>query len=193
MAVKQREKGVAGKGTGEIFRVAGPVVTATGLRPRMYDVQFVGEEQLLGEVIQIMGDKTVIQVYEDTSGVKPGEVVLDTGAPLVVELGPSDVPQRGPERRPEAHEARATPALPARGVQAHERVHVLAQGRGGCRARRPAGRRKAAPQAAHRAPEVGALGGHPLLEAGRLERRPGASEHPVATACRAQAPGPAVR
>src|SRR5205809_925977 len=88
MAVKQREKRVAGKGTGEIFRVAGPVVTATGLRPRMYDVQFVGEEQLLGEVIQIMGDKTVIQVYEDTSGVKPGEAVLDTGAPLVVELGP---------------------------------------------------------------------------------------------------------
>src|SRR5256714_14321444 len=88
MAVKQGEKGVTGKGTGEIFRVAGPVVTATGLRPRMYDVQFVGEEQLLGEVIQIMGDKTVIQVYEDTSGVKPGEVVMDTGAPLVVELGP---------------------------------------------------------------------------------------------------------
>jgi len=88
MAMKQTDKGVAGKGTGEIFRVAGPVVTATGLRPRMYDVQFVGEEQLLGEVIQIMGDKTVIQVYEDTSGVKPGEVVMDTGAPLVVELGP---------------------------------------------------------------------------------------------------------
>jgi len=88
MAMKQTDRGVAGKGTGEIFRVAGPVVTATGLRPRMYDVQFVGEEQLLGEVIQIMGDKTVIQVYEDTSGVKPGEVVMDTGAPLVVELGP---------------------------------------------------------------------------------------------------------
>src|SRR5205807_10054750 len=88
MAVKQREKGVAGKATGEIFRVAGPVVTATGLRPRMYDVQFVGEEQLLGEAIQIMGDKTVIQVYEDTSGVKPGVAVMDTGAHLVVELGP---------------------------------------------------------------------------------------------------------
>src|SRR5947199_6245202 len=88
MAVKQREKRVAGKGTGEIFRVAGPVVTATGLRPRMDDVQFVGEEQLLGEVIQIIGEKTIIQVYEDTSGVKPGEAVMDTGAPLVVELGP---------------------------------------------------------------------------------------------------------
>src|SRR5438093_1950684 len=88
MAIKSKEKATTGKTSGEIYRVAGPVVTATGLRPRMYDVQFVGEEQLLGEVIQIMGDKTVIQVYEDTSGVKPGEAVLDTGAPLVVELGP---------------------------------------------------------------------------------------------------------
>ena len=89
MAVKGKEKAApAGKTPGEIFRVAGPVVTATGLRPRMYDVQFVGEEQLLGEVIQVVGDKTIIQVYEDTSGVRPGEVVLDTGGPLVVELGP---------------------------------------------------------------------------------------------------------
>src|SRR5438445_13036427 len=88
MAMKGKEKAAAGKAAGEIFRVAGPVVTATGLRPRMYDVQFVGEEKLLGEVIQIKGDKTIIQVYEDTSGVKPGEPVTDTGAPLVVELGP---------------------------------------------------------------------------------------------------------
>ncbi len=88
MAMKGVVKEVAAKGTGEIFRVAGPVVTATGLRPRMYDVMFVGGEQLLGEVIQIAGEKTIIQVYEDTSGVKPGEPVLDTGAPLVVELGP---------------------------------------------------------------------------------------------------------
>jgi V/A-type H+-transporting ATPase subunit A len=54
----------------------------------MYDVQYVGDEQLLGEVIQIKGEKTIIQVYEDTSGVRPGEAVVDTGAPLVVELGP---------------------------------------------------------------------------------------------------------
>ncbi|OLD90477.1 hypothetical protein AUG86_03060 [Euryarchaeota archaeon 13_1_20CM_4_64_14] len=86
--MKGKEKAAAGKAAGEIFRVAGPVVTATGLRPRMYDVQFVGEEQLLGEVIQVVGEKTVIQVYEDTSGVRPGEAVLDTGGPLVVELGP---------------------------------------------------------------------------------------------------------
>ena len=88
MTMKRTDKDVAGKGTGEIYRVAGPVVTATGLRPRMYDVQFVGEEQLLGEVIQIVGEKTIIQVYEDTNGLKPGETVMDTGAPLVVELGP---------------------------------------------------------------------------------------------------------
>ena len=86
--MKTTEKGAAVKGAGEIFRVAGPVVTATGLRPRMYDVQFVGQEQLLGEVIKIAGDKTIIQVYEDTNGVRPGEPVVDTGAPLVVELGP---------------------------------------------------------------------------------------------------------
>ncbi len=73
---------------GEIYRVAGPVVTATGIAPRMYDVVQVGEELLMGEVIQIVKDKTIIQVYEDTSGIRPGEKVLDTGAPLVAELGP---------------------------------------------------------------------------------------------------------
>ena len=88
MAMKGAVKEAAAKGTGEIFRVAGPVVTATGLRPRMYDVMFVGGEQLMGEVIKLDGEKTVIQVYEDTSGVRPGEPVVDTGAPLVVELGP---------------------------------------------------------------------------------------------------------
>src|SRR5213594_4527011 len=88
MAMNAAAKEAAAKGTGEIHRVAGPVVTATGLRPRMYDVQFVGGEQLMGEVIKISGDKTIIQVYEDTSGVKPGEPVADTGAPLGVELGP---------------------------------------------------------------------------------------------------------
>src|SRR3989337_3286487 len=87
MAMKAVEA-VQAKGTGEICRVAGPVVTATGLRPRMYDVVFVGGEQLMGEVIKIAGEKTVIQVYEETSGVRPGEPVVDTGAPLVVELGP---------------------------------------------------------------------------------------------------------
>jgi V/A-type H+-transporting ATPase subunit A len=54
----------------------------------MYDVVQVGEELLMGEVIRIVKEKTIIQVYEDTSGIKPGEKVIDTGLPLVAELGP---------------------------------------------------------------------------------------------------------
>jgi V/A-type H+-transporting ATPase subunit A len=73
---------------GKIYRVAGPVVTAVGISPRMYDVVLVGKEQLMGEVIKIVGDKTVIQVYEDTSGIAPGEKVISTGQALVAELGP---------------------------------------------------------------------------------------------------------
>lgn len=73
---------------GEIYRVAGPVVTATGISPKMYDVMQVGEEGLMGEVIKISGDKTIIQVYEETSGLRPGEKVIDTAQPLVAELGP---------------------------------------------------------------------------------------------------------
>ncbi len=76
------------KAKGEIYRVAGPVVTATGIRPRMYDVVYVGGEKLMGEVIKITLDKSVIQVYEDTSGVRPGEPVFDTGQPLLVDLAP---------------------------------------------------------------------------------------------------------
>ena len=73
---------------GVIYRVAGPVVTAVGISPRMYDVVYVGNENLMGEVIKIVGDQTIIQVYEETSGVKPGEPVTNTGRPLVAELGP---------------------------------------------------------------------------------------------------------
>lgn len=73
---------------GTIYRVAGPVVTATGVSPKMYDVMLVGEEGLMGEVIKIDGDKTIIQVYEETSGLRPGEKVVDTHHPLVAELGP---------------------------------------------------------------------------------------------------------
>ena len=54
----------------------------------MYDVVRVGNEKLMGEVIQIDNEKTIIQVYEDTSGIKPGEPVENTGNPLSVELGP---------------------------------------------------------------------------------------------------------
>ncbi|MFQ3308028.1 MAG: V/A-type H+-transporting ATPase subunit A [Candidatus Nanohaloarchaea archaeon] len=73
---------------GEIYKVTGPVVIATGMEPQMYDVVKVGEEGLMGEVIQIEGDHAYIQVYEDTTGVKPGEPVKNTEQPLSVELGP---------------------------------------------------------------------------------------------------------
>ena len=73
---------------GVIYRVAGPVVVAKGIKPRMYDVCRIGHEKLMGEVIQITGDKVTIQVYEDTTGIKPGEPVINTGEPLKVELGP---------------------------------------------------------------------------------------------------------
>ncbi len=73
---------------GRIYRVAGPVVVAEGIHARMYDLVKVGKEKLMGEVIQINPDKITIQVYEDTSGLKPGEPVENTGQPLVVELGP---------------------------------------------------------------------------------------------------------
>lgn len=73
---------------GEIYRIAGPVVTVTGINPRMYDVVFIGDLKLMGEVIQLTGEKSIVQVYEDTSGIKPGEPVVATGAPLLVELGP---------------------------------------------------------------------------------------------------------
>jgi V/A-type H+-transporting ATPase subunit A len=79
---------MAEKKKGKITRVAGPVVTAEGISPRMYDVVYVGEMKLMGEVIKLVGDKTIIQVYEDTSGIRPGEEVIDSAAPLLVELGP---------------------------------------------------------------------------------------------------------
>jgi len=73
---------------GVIESVSGPVVTATGLDARMNDVVYVGEDGLMGEVIEIEGDITTIQVYEETSAVAPGEPVANTGEPLSVDLGP---------------------------------------------------------------------------------------------------------
>ena len=68
--------------------VSGPVATATGLDAKMNDVVYVGEEGLMGEVIEIEGDVTTVQVYEETSNVAPGEPVRNTGEPLSVDLGP---------------------------------------------------------------------------------------------------------
>ena len=76
------------KNKGEIYRISGPVVIITGLNTKMYDVVKVGKEGLMGEVIGIEGDKSTVQVYEETSGVRPGEPVENTGMSLSVELGP---------------------------------------------------------------------------------------------------------
>jgi len=73
--------------TGKIYRVAGPVAVAE-LAARMFDMILVGNEKLLGEVIQINGNRCTIQVYEDTTGLKPGDPVENTNEPLTVELGP---------------------------------------------------------------------------------------------------------
>ena len=73
---------------GILKRIAGPVVTAVNLDAHMYDVVKVGKEELMGEVIKIAGENVIIQVYEDTSGIKPGEPVINTGLSLAVELGP---------------------------------------------------------------------------------------------------------
>ncbi|MFA5347883.1 MAG: ATP synthase subunit A [Methanoregula sp.] len=73
---------------GVLKRIAGPVVTAVNLDAHMYDVVKVGKEALMGEVIKIQGNNVIIQVYEDTSGIKPGEPVENTGLSLAVELGP---------------------------------------------------------------------------------------------------------
>ncbi|MFN3910075.1 MAG: V-type ATP synthase subunit A [Candidatus Anstonellaceae archaeon] len=74
---------------GKLIKISGPVVQADGmLGASMYDIVFVGEEKLTGEIIRIVGDVATIQVYEDTSGLKPGEPVESTGQPLSVELGP---------------------------------------------------------------------------------------------------------
>ncbi len=74
---------------GTIVKVAGPLILAKGMADaRMYDVVRVSQSRLVGEVIELRGDRASIQVYEETSGLGPGEPVESTGAPLSVELGP---------------------------------------------------------------------------------------------------------
>jgi V/A-type H+-transporting ATPase subunit A len=74
---------------GKIQSIAGPLVIAKGMRGcEMYEVVRVGQEGLMGETIKLIGDLAYVQVYEDTTGLKPGEEVVRTGAPLSVELGP---------------------------------------------------------------------------------------------------------
>ena len=74
---------------GKIVKVSGPLVVATGMQEaNMADVVRVGEQRLIGEILNMNGDAASIQVYEETSGLGPGAEVVTTGAPLSVELGP---------------------------------------------------------------------------------------------------------
>jgi len=74
---------------GEIIRVAGPIITARGLRAvAIYEVVEVSQLRLIGEVVRVAGDLATIQVYENTSLVRPGDPVFRTGGPLSVRLGP---------------------------------------------------------------------------------------------------------
>ncbi len=79
---------------GTIVKVSGPLIVAEGMRnSNMFDVVRVSGHRLTGEIIEMHGDKASIQVYEETSGLGPGEPVVSTGAPLSVELGPGLVGQ----------------------------------------------------------------------------------------------------
>ncbi len=75
--------------TGTIVKVAGPLVIAEDIPgAKMYEMVYVSEKRLFGEIIEIKGNLSSIQVYEDTSGIGPGDPVFSTGMPLSVELGP---------------------------------------------------------------------------------------------------------
>lgn len=74
---------------GRIVKVSGPLVIAEGMGDvKMFDVVRVSDKRLIGEVIELRGDRASIQVYEETAGLGPGEPVESTGSPLSVELGP---------------------------------------------------------------------------------------------------------
>ena len=74
---------------GRIIKVSGPLVVAEGMREaNMFDVVRVGKDRLIGEIIEMRGDRASIQVYEETAGLGCGDAVVSTGEPLSVELGP---------------------------------------------------------------------------------------------------------
>ena len=74
---------------GKIVKVSGPLIVADGMgESKMFDVVRVGKQRLIGEIIELRGEKASIEVYEETSGIGPGDEVFDTGEPLSVELAP---------------------------------------------------------------------------------------------------------
>ena len=122
--------------TGKIVKISGPLVIAEGMREaNMFDVVRVGENRLIGEIIEMHGDRASIQVYEETAGLGRGDIVVTTGAPLSVELGPGlitniyDGIERPLERMKEAAGANITKGidLPALDRDKKWTVHATAK------------------------------------------------------------------
>ncbi|RJQ55543.1 MAG: V-type ATP synthase subunit A [Actinobacteria bacterium] len=105
---------------GRIAKVSGPLVVAEDLpTSKMYDVVHVGEERLMGEIIELRGGRASVQVYEETTGLGPGDPVFATGGPLSVELGPGLIESiYDGVQRPLDFIADRTGAFLTRGVQA---------------------------------------------------------------------------
>ena len=104
---------------GTIAKISGPLVVAKGmLGACMFDVVRVGKAGLVGEIIELRNDTASVQVYEETSGLQPGEAVICTGQPLSVELGPGLIEQffDGIQRPLESIEAVARSAFITRGI-----------------------------------------------------------------------------
>ena len=79
---------------GKVIKVSGPLVIASGMdNANVYDVVEVSKDKLIGEIIEMRGDEASIQVYEETTGIGPGDEVVTTGSPLSVELGPGLIEQ----------------------------------------------------------------------------------------------------
>lgn len=112
-----RKRGLILK-VGKIIKVSGPLVVAEGMEDaNVYDVVEVSESKLIGEIIEMRGDRASIQVYEETTGIGPGDEVVSTGSPLSIELGPGMIEQMfdGIQRPLEALQAKAGDFL-VRGV-----------------------------------------------------------------------------
>lgn len=95
---------------GKVIKVSGPLVVAEGMEDaNVYDVVEVSDNKLIGEIIEMRGDRASIQVYEETTGIGPGDDVYSTGSPLSIELGPGMLEQMfdGIQRPLEALQAKA--------------------------------------------------------------------------------------
>jgi len=104
-----RKRGLILK-VGKVIKVSGPLVVAEGMEDaNVYDVVEVSDNKLIGEIIEMRGDKASIQVYEETTGIGPGDDVYSTGSPLSIELGPGMLEQMfdGIQRPLEALQAKA--------------------------------------------------------------------------------------